>query len=130
MEWASGATDMKFYHAYNSMPQVQNSVIDFDVKNINKILSKKCSLSGETVARKVNKHYKESLRHIQRSFGSKHIDDFQRYTWGMVLTADLGLLADKLEALIQFYCRKTYPRFALSDYEKILTSHSSFRKFK
>ena len=130
MEWDSGVADMKFFHAFSSLPQVENSVIEYDVKNVHKVMSKKCQLSGDTVAKRLNVHYRDSLRHIRRSYGNKQVDDFQRYTWGLVVTIDLGLEVDKLEFLIQIYSKKVYPRLIKSEYEKILTTHTSFRKIK
>eukprot|EP01041_Mallomonas_annulata_P011179 gene11179-23353_t len=127
MEWQSGATDFKFFHTFTSLPHVGNSVIEYDVKNVNKVLSKKSLSSGETIAKRVNGHYRDSLRHIKRSFGIQHQDDFQRYTWGFVLTVDLGLDIEKLELLNQVYSIEHYPRFGKPDYEKILHLHSSFR---
>jgi len=70
------------------------------------------------------------LRHIKRAFGTRHTEDFQRYTWGLVLAIDLGLQVDKLELLTHVYCRKLHPRFIKSEYEKILTLHTTFRKIK
>ena len=130
MEWSSGATDLKFYRAFNSLPQVENSVIDYDIKNIHKVLIKRNPVTGETVAKRLNTHYNDGMRHIKRSFGNKITDDFQRYTWGLTLAVDLGLEIDKLELLTQVYCKKVPMRYIRSEFEKIVTVHTSFRRIK
>lgn len=127
MEWSSGTQDLKFYQTFSILPSLKNSVITFDEKNIKKVLSKRCPSSSETVAKRVNIHYRDSLRHIKRAFGISYNDDFQQYCWGLVLTVDLGLTRDKVECLLQIYCLKFYPRLTRRDYTKILGIHSSFR---
>lgn len=128
MQWKSGATDLIFFHTHEGLQRPENSVIDYDIRNIDKVLSKQCGHSGETVAKRSNVHYRESLNHIKRSFGNVMPEDFQKYTWGMVLTTDLGLANEKIEALIQTYCKLCYPRVTLKDFRRILCSHTSYRK--
>ena len=130
MEWTSGKSDYKFFQAYTELPTVENSVIDYDIQNVRKILSKKLPSSGETMAKRVNNHYKDSTKFMKRSYGVKPQEDFQNYTWGLVLTSDLGLNVDKLEILAQVYCCKAYPRISKNEYCNILSMHSSIRKIK
>jgi hypothetical protein len=38
MEWESGRTDFQYYHPYLATHKIENTVIDYDLKNLEKAL--------------------------------------------------------------------------------------------
>lgn len=90
MEWAgSEGTGQTYYHSYLEPTQVENSVIDYDIENLQKILSESCKPDVyKRVAQRFNDHYVDNSRVIKRAFGSKYNQDFQQYNWGLSLTMD------------------------------------------
>ena len=61
--------------------QVENSVISWDVENIQRVLSEKSKEPIHNIMNRINSHYVDSSRLIKRAFGDKFEDDFQQYNW-------------------------------------------------
>lgn len=127
MEYPTGATGLKFYHAYPSLKKIENSVIDFDVRNIAKVLPGRSKRNAEIVTNRINSRYLNSHLHIKRSFGNKYEDDFQQYNWGLSLNADMGLETDKAELLMVVYCRIVEGRLTEKEMDMLLMVHTSFK---
>ncbi len=123
--------DEKFFHPYMAPMRMENTVIDFDIQNLQKLLvenNKKFPV--EKIANRVREHYLDSSRLIKRAFGKKIEDDFQLYNWGLTLTMDMGLATDKLELLLNVYAKKLPRRITYPDFERIIKDHSSWRKIR
>jgi hypothetical protein len=85
----SGGT---FYHTFLDPRKVENSVIDFDLENLKRVLADQITQAeAQKVATRVNDHFIDTSRAIKRCFGNKHEHDFQQYNWGLSLTADCKL---------------------------------------
>ena len=82
----TGAT---FYHSFLDPRKVENSIIDFDVENLKRILSEQTTdTEAQKVAQRVNDHFIDASRLIKRCHGNKYEHDFQQYNWGLSLIAD------------------------------------------
>lgn len=128
LEWDGGdwGEDV-FYHPYMAPEKMENSVIDFDIQNLQALLKEKTNFPVDKIVKRVNSHYLDASRLIKRAFGNKIADDFQMYNWGLTLTMDLGLAVDKLELLLNVYAKKLPRRITRADFDYILDKHSTLR---
>lgn len=123
--------DEKFYHPYMAPLRMENTVIDFDIENLQKLLvENNKNFPVKKIAERVRDHYMDSSRLIKRAYGKKIEDDFQMYNWGLTLAMDMGLATDKLELLLNVYAKKLPRRITAPDFERIIKEHSSWRKIK
>jgi len=123
--------DEKFYHPYMAPLRMENTVIDFDIENLQKLLvENNKNFPVKKIAERVRDHYMDSSRLIKRAFGKKIEDDFQMYNWGLTLAMDMGLATDKLELLLNVYAKKLPRRITAPDFERIIKEHSSWRKIR
>lgn len=128
LEWDGGDWgDDVFYHPYMAPEKLENSVIDFDIQNLQALLKEKTNFPVEKIAKRVNEHYLDASRLIKRSFGNRIADDFQLFNWGLTLTMDMGLATDKLELLLNVYAKKLPRRITRADFDYIIEKHSSVR---
>ena len=82
----TGAT---FYKSFLDPRKIENTIIDFDLDNLKKILSEQTSeADAQKIAQRINDHYLDSSRAIKRCFGNKYEHDFQQFNWGLSLIAD------------------------------------------
>lgn len=129
MEWDAGVPGQTFYHPYLYEDKIENRVIEHDIKTIDEYLKgKETSVPADVLVDKIRDHYLDSSRLIKRALGEKIEDNFQLYNWGLVLTADMGMMTDKLELLIVTYSKKMPKRVTVLDFEEIIHKHTSFRK--
>jgi hypothetical protein len=78
-----------FYHTFLDPRKVENSVIEFDLENLRRVLADQISQAdAQKVATRVNDHFVDTSRIIKRCFGNKYEHDFQQYNWGLSLTTD------------------------------------------
>ena len=120
-----------FFHPYMAPTRMENSIIDFDLQNLQKLLvENKSNYPAEKIAERVRDHYLDSSRLIKRAYGRKIEDDFQLYNWGLTLTMDMGLATDKLELLLNMYAKKLPRRVTLPDFERFMKEHSTWRHIK
>ena len=125
--WEAEGTDTDYYVPYTSLNRIENSVIDFDVDNIEEVLYPKHKEEAHDVAKRVNKHYLNCLYHEKRAFGNKRVDDFQIYNWGLTLAVDMGLIADQTELLMSFYANTMDDRLTEKEVETIIILHTNFK---
>ena len=100
MEFGSEFTDETFFHIYQDQSKVENKIIDFDIKNLFKLLQERDvpEATIDKYTRKVHEHYLDATRISKRAFGPKMEDNFQVYNWGLTLVMDIGLDDDKFGA--------------------------------
>ena len=123
--------DEKFFHPYMAPLRMENTVIDFDIQNLQKLLvENNKNYPVQKIAKSVQDHYMDSSRLIKRAFGKKIEDDFQMYNWGLTLAMDMGLATDKLELLLNVYAKKLPRRITAPDFERIIKEHSNWRKIR
>ena len=125
--WEAEGTDTDYYVPYTSLSRVENSVIDFDIQNMKDVLPEMKKERAEEITKRVNSHYLGSIRHEKRAFGNKHLDDFQRYNWGLSLSVEMGLRADQTELLLSFYTTTIEDRLTEKEFESIVILHTNFR---
>ena len=119
-----------FYHPFTAPTRMENSVIEFDLNNLQNVLTEKTNIPVQKIAENIKQHYMDSSRLVKRAFGNKVEDDFQLYNWGLTLALDLGLNTDKLELLLMLFSKKMPRRITLPDFEKFIKEHSTWRKIK
>ena len=123
-----GPTDQTYYKPYIEVSKLSNSVIDFDLKNVQKALEQGGkSESAEKVVVKIHHHFLDSSRIVRRSYGNKLDYDFQMFNWGVALTADVGMENDRVDLLMLTYGRTSPNRITLTEFELIILKHTSFK---
>ena len=86
----TGAT---LYHTFLDPRKIENSIIDFDLENLKKLLSEQTSdAEAQKLGQRVNDHFIDSSRLIKRSYANKYEHDFQQYNWGLSLVGDGNIL--------------------------------------
>jgi hypothetical protein len=128
MECDLGSTDQVFYHPFIEVGKLQNSVIDFDMKNVQSLLDEKSTISAERLIGRIREHYLDSSRLVKRAFRDKIEDDFQMFNWGLSLSVDIGLETDRLELLILSYGKTVPKKITVKEFETILLKHTKFRE--
>lgn len=82
-------TGQTYYHTFLDPRKVENSVIDYDLENLQKLLSDQTSIAdAKKIAQRINDHFIDTSRAIKRCYGNKYEHDFQQFNWGLSLVAD------------------------------------------
>lgn len=127
MEWHSPFTDQIYYHPYASTG-IDNNILDFDTENVAKLMPGKSAAAVDATTARINQHYVKSQRHIKRAFGSKMVENFQEYNWGLVLNVEQGLARDKIELLNLALSSDSESKLSEKEFYKVITHHTSYRK--
>jgi hypothetical protein len=123
----SGATDATFFVTRHPIKSISNSIIDFDLRNVENVLPRQRKEESTKVAERINSHYMKSRQIETRSYGDKHEDDFQQYNWGLSLTLEMGLYSDQAELLMVLYAKNVEGRLTEKEFRVIIILHTTFR---
>jgi hypothetical protein len=125
--WPSGETDATFFVTKHPIKSISNSIIDFDLRNVENVLPPERKKETQKVAERINSHYLKSRQIETRSYGDKNEDDFQQYNWGLSLTLEMGLYSDQAELLMVLYAKNVRGRMTEKEFQTIVLLHTTFR---